>query len=103
MGWETRNGKGSYYTRSRRVKGKVVREYVGTGEAAQVAAVNDARDRAKRLENARAFEAARARFEVVEAMTQVFSAVCDTVAQAALVAAGYHRHNRGEWRRRRDG
>ena len=43
MGWE----KGRYYTRTRRVDGKVVREYFGCGPEAERAAREDdeARDR----------------------------------------------------------
>ena len=44
MGWE----RGRYYTRSRKVNGRVAREYLGTGEAAQQAARQDASARQER-------------------------------------------------------
>ena len=45
MGWD-KNGR--YYTRSKRVNGRVVREYVGGGRAGELVAQMDAIDRDKR-------------------------------------------------------
>ena len=59
MGWEVR-GKKRYYTRSRRVGGRVVREYVGTGPVAEVAATLDALRRAERQAAARVWKDAKA-------------------------------------------
>ncbi len=41
MSWESRNGRGAYYTRSRRCEGKVIREYIGSDETAKVIATID--------------------------------------------------------------
>jgi hypothetical protein len=47
MGLEIR-GTRKYYTRSKRVDGRVVRQYVGSGEFAEVMAELDALERAER-------------------------------------------------------
>ena len=96
MGWE----KGRYYTRSRKVNGRVVREYVGGGAVGALAAEMDAIARERR-EFER--ESWRMEKEEIEAFDESVARVCqmaDIIAKAAMVAAGFHRH-RGEWRRRR--
>jgi hypothetical protein len=101
MGWETRGGKGRYYTRSVWSGGKVVRQYVGTGSDAEKAAAEDEARRARR-EAAR--EAGREEAERRGEADAEVAALGDAVgllARAALAAAGYHEH-RGEWRRRSD-
>jgi hypothetical protein len=94
MAWE----KGRYYTRSRKVNGRVVREYVGTGEAAEQVARLDASTRQER----EARRAARAELAALDAPLDDLAEVTDLLAQAVLVAAGYRRHHRGEWRKRRE-
>ena len=92
--------KGRYYTRSRKVNGRVVREYVGGGAVGALAAEMDAIERERR-EFER--ELWRMEKEEIEAFDESVAKVCqmaDIIAKAAMVAAGFHRH-RGEWRRRR--
>ena len=103
MGWETRGGRGRYYTRSSREHGRVLRAYVGTGPAAEAAAELDALERAARAVAAAAWRAERARLEELDAAAAAFDAAAEALARAALLAAGYRRHHRSEWRRRRDG
>ncbi len=102
MGWETRQRGGRYYTRSRKVNGRVAREYVGTGRFAELVAAQDVAERRERV-------AARERERQAEALdAPAFAAlaelgrVLDGLAAAFLIEAGYRRHHRGEWRRRRD-
>lgn len=100
MGWETRKGRGRYYTRSRRVNGRVVREYVGVGLMGELAAATDERRRAKlEVERAeRKRQQAKAQ-GVVDAL-RVLGAAADELIAQRLTEAGYHYH-KGEWRRSR--
>ena len=101
MAWETRQGKGKYYTRSRRINGRVVREYFGTGAAGKLAAFQDAEKRARKATQLRAWQAEQERLEELEEPLEELDGVCDLLMKATLIGAGYHRHKRGEWRRRR--
>jgi len=100
--WERRERGGLYYTRSRKVNGQVVREYVGGGLLGQLAARIDAEERRKRQQEAAAWKEER---EQIEALTAPVEELCEGVeilARAALLVSGYYRHNRGEWRKRRE-
>ncbi len=99
--WEKRQRGGLYYTRSRRVDGRMVRTYVGTGPLAEIAALMDEEDRLRREEEARAWREERQRMETLEAPIEELCEAAEVLTQAALYAAGYRRHNRGEWRKRR--
>lgn len=101
MSWETRNGGGRYYTRSRRRKGRVVREYLGAGEVATLMAQIDAVDRAKRDAELEARRKRRARTEALDANVAAFCNLAELFGRAALVVAGFRRHHRGEWRKSR--
>ncbi len=101
MAWETRNGGGRYYTRSRKVNGRVVREYVGTGPHAELMAAIDAGRREEREAKAAAERSEREEWRAMDAQLLALCGLADTLATWSLEAAGYHRHKRGEWRRRR--
>lgn len=96
MGWE----KGRYYTRSRKVNGRVVREYVGGGKVGALAARLDAIGRERREAESEAWRIEREEMEALDAAVDKLCQLADVIAKAAMVAAGFHRH-RGEWRRRR--
>jgi hypothetical protein len=97
MGWD----RGRYYIRSRKVNGRVVREYVGTGRVAELAAQLDALEREQRLLDALAVRDEKADLAALEGDMKALSETTDLLARAALLAAGFHRHKRGEWRKRR--
>jgi hypothetical protein len=100
MGWDAKNGK-RYYSRSRRVNGRVVREYVGGGAAGEQAAAEDARRREQCRLEAVARRAGQQQWQEADAALQSFCDLTDLLVRAALLSAGYHQYNRGEWRRRR--
>ena len=88
MAWDKRG----FFYRSRRVGGRVVREYFGRGPLAEMAAHLMAR-------TARDLEAAQS--QDADVRFRQFHAQLDRAAAAYLLAAGYHRHDRGSWRKRR--
>jgi hypothetical protein len=101
MGWERRERGGLYYTRSRRVDGRVVREYVGRGLVGELAARLDVADRERRLAQRAADRKQDEGLDSADAAVSAFCEVSEILARASLLLAGYHRHDRGEWRRRR--
>ena len=101
MAWERRAGGGLYYVRKRRVNGRVVSEYVGTGLLGALSADMDAEERAERKAEREALLAEQERWDDVDAAVAQVCEATDLIARTALVLAGYHQHHRGEWRKRR--
>ncbi len=100
MAWETR-GSGIYYYRKRKVNGRVISEYIGTGFAALYVASQEAQARQERADAAEKERAEQVKTTAHEAELDSFCGLTDALASAALLEAGYHRHHRGEWRKRR--
>src|SRR5262245_18172062 len=98
MGWE----RGRYYTRSRKVQGRVVREYVRTGRVAERAARMDALEREQRRLADLALRGEKDELSSLDTDMNELSQTAELVARAALLAAGFHQHKRGEWRKRRE-
>jgi hypothetical protein len=76
MAWEKRERGGSYYTRSRKVNGRVVREYVGGGVLGEFAALMDAEVRLRREKEAAAWKEERERLEELAGLVDE---LCDDV------------------------
>jgi hypothetical protein len=102
MGWEKRERGGLYYTRSRKVGGRVVREYVGGGILGHIAALQDAQERRLREEEATLWKEECERLEALVAPVEQLCEATEILYRATLVAAGFRRHQRGEWRRKRE-
>src|SRR5262245_14327978 len=100
MSWQAR-GQQRYYYRSVRLNGRVRCRYFGRGSAAEFVAVEDQLHRLERQEARERRQAALARQRAVDADLNRLCEMTSLLARAALLAAGYHQHARGAWRRRR--
>lgn len=82
--------------------GRVIREYVGTGPIAELAADMDTLDRERREEEAAIWWEEKERLEALDRPVEELCEATDLLVRAALIAAGYHQHKRGEWRKKRE-
>jgi hypothetical protein len=89
-----------YYTRSKKINGRIYRQYIGGGETGRLAAQHD-QERRERIKMRR--EATKCLMSDLKAIDETVTMLCcraDLAARAAMWAAGYYQHHRGEWRRR---
>lgn len=100
MGWETRRGK-SYYYLKQRVGGRVVSQYIGTGQVAELGAklggFADEERQAKHEADAAAIASLMAEDVEADAIDKEMS----LLVKSALAAEGFHQH-KGSWRKKRD-
>ncbi len=101
VAWESRERGERYYTRSRKVGGRVVREYVAKGVVGELADQTHAEERQRRGAEATAGRAEVQRMQDLAAPVAELCEVAEILVLAHLVAGGYHRH-KGQWRRRRE-
>ena len=78
-----------------------MREYVGGGALGELAAQQDAEKRRIRKEEANTRREERESMEELDAPLEELCRAAEILSRAVFVAAGYHQHNRGEWRMRR--
>jgi len=102
MAWETRGGPGHYYTRSTRVEGRVLRQYVGTGDVGEATASADHERRAARDAEREARRSTISRLAEMDRQVAVLCEAAETATRASLLLGGYQRHDRGHWRLKRD-
>lgn len=100
MGWE-QHGKYKYYYRAKREYDRIVKQYFGRSETARMqAAIDDVRRKERRAAQA-ARQKEKERLDKLDEGVEQLCELADLVAHLALTYAGYHRHNKGEWRKRR--
>jgi hypothetical protein len=98
MAWEKRAAR-RYYYRSVRRDGRVTKIYYGSGSAGQAAAEEDDARHARHRAETAAWLADQVRLEPLIALARQMQAVAQLLADAVLLAAGFHRaKNRQPWR-----
>jgi hypothetical protein len=99
MAWESRGGRGHYYTRSKRVGGRIVRQYFGSGVAGELAATEDALRKVERQIDLQRCRQDQERHDALAGSIEVLSALSDLLVRAVLIGLNYHKHG-GQWRHR---
>ena len=102
MAWE-RRGDQSYFYRSARVMGVPKKHYCGGGVIGQIAAGADALRRADAAVVKAEVDAKKSLVDAALTLTVDLCRACGLVAEAAMLAAGYHRPSRHPWRSWRHG
>jgi hypothetical protein len=97
MAWER-----GYYYQAEKIGGRVVKTYVGHGRIGELAAQLDAIEREKRASEKASFKTWKKHLADLDEPLDRLNDLADMLARAALIAAGFHQHRRGEWRRRRN-
>jgi len=102
MALESRQRGSVYYYRARKIGGRVVKAYEGAGQAAIEAARLAEQERAACQAGQTAHRLALAAFDAEETMLEDLCQRTERLVQATLLGAGFRRHDRGHWRRRRE-
>jgi hypothetical protein len=92
---------GRYFYHSRREGDRVISEYLGAGAVGAAAARCDEERRAQAAAERERDRAAREEARQLEEALRDLARVTDELVAETLTSAGFHRHHRGEWRRRR--
>lgn len=96
MAWQKR-GNHFYYYRSTKDKGCVTTRYLGRGSRAVKAAAEDTARHAVQNQERRE----RHTWEVLDKQVTTLDTLMTLLSHSTLVDAGFYKHNRGAWRKRR--
>jgi hypothetical protein len=101
MGFEARHGNGKlYYYKKRREGERVISEYVGSGELAEIIDLTTRLEQNRKQQQRAEVRAQQASADRINSLVDSHAAMVDKLIEAQLFALGYHKHNR-QWRRRR--
>lgn len=100
MGWEERKGNWYYYQK-RRIGERVVSEYIGRGELANLVARLDGIDRMRSEDKRRKMQSEQEELDTQKAQVYDVFTLIRSLTHAALLASNYHMH-KGQWRKRRE-
>lgn len=98
MGWKTINGR-RYFYKSDRVGGRVKTTYIGAGDLGTLMAGLIETDRVTRAVEREREREERERSDAEERAVSDWFDDVQAMADAAMIAAGFHKH-KGQWRRR---
>jgi hypothetical protein len=96
-----RRGQRRYFYRSIRARHGVIREYVGSGEAADRAAAEMEQHKAERQAPYTAAQEETTKYAELIGPAAELSLAAQSLLKATLTSLGFHQHRRGAWRRRR--
>ncbi len=80
----------------------MVSDYLGTGPAAELCWARHEEERQNYVRERERIRSLRAGLEAADEEINRICSLADLMIRAELLAAGFHRHNRGEWRLRRE-
>jgi len=101
MAWERRQRGGLYYTRTRRINGRQIREYYGGGLLGRLAEAQAEEEQCQREQERVRWLKTKTEIAARESPLNDLDEACNQVIHASLKAAGYY-YYRGEWRKRHD-
>lgn len=100
MAWEERNGR-LYYYRKHRDGRKVISDYIGSGDLAEMSFKIDTLRRIQRKCNQQIWQETIAEVRELESTVDQMNEMVKTMLHGNLLVSGHHTH-KGQWRRRRD-
>jgi hypothetical protein len=101
MGWEQRGNQSYYYRKTRRGR-RVISEYIGAGEGAQLIYLMDESEREEARINQNAWKKTKSENQAIDLEIDRLNRKIMTLVKATILVSGYHIH-KGQWRKLRNG